>query len=187
MPGRKISWTNIAVNICAVFQVINVLSVLLLLMAAGKVVMDPGAISSAYGEPVSVHLFGMDISLSDMLIYSSAGAASVPGVVVYLLIGCVRSGMHFLAFGNIRQVIGCSGSPFSRESVDKLRSAGGLFLGSVGLQLVYGLITMVFAFGSLSFSANLRFDNIVIGAMVLCVSEIFARGAELQEDQDGLV
>lgn len=187
MAGRKISWTNIAVNICGIFQVVNVLSALLLLAAAVQVLIDPGSINDPYGDPITVSFLGMDLSLNDMFIYSRGGAGTVPGVVAYLLIGCMRCGMHFLAYGNIRRVLDFSRSPFSGENVERLRSAGGLFLGSVGLQLAYGLITMIFAFGGLDFSADLKFDDIVIGVILLCVSEIFARGAQLQEDQDGLV
>ena len=46
---------------------------------------------------------------------------------------------------------------------------------------------MFFAFGSLSLNVNLKFDDIVIGVILLCTSEIFQRGAQMQEEQDGLV
>lgn len=187
MAGRKISWTKAAVSACVLFQILNALSILLLLMAAFRVLIDPASINASSGEPVSVCFFGANFSLNGMSLYSTDGAATVPGVIIYMLMGCALSAMRFLAFGNIRRVIDFSGSPFCRESVEKLRSAGELFLGTVALQVAYCLITMFFAFGSLSLNVNLKFDDIVIGVILLCTSEIFQRGAQMQEEQDGLV
>ena len=186
---RKISWTNTAAAVCAILQIVNGLSIFLLLIVAFHVLIDPASIDAASGQPVTVYFLGMNISLNDMALYATAGAATVPGVVIYMLIGCARSVMYFMAFGNVRQVIDCSRtqSPFLWQNVQKLRQAGGLFLGTVGLQLAYAFITMILAFGSMSFSANIRVDTVILGVTVLCVSEIFAQGARLQDDQDGLV
>lgn len=189
MNNRSAPWTRAAVIICAVLQLAYAASMALLIVAAVHVVINPDAISTSDGGPLSVNLFGMNISLNNMSVYAVRSLNSVPGVVVYLLFGCAQAAMCFLAFGKVRSVIEYAQSqpPFRWENVEKLRQAGGLFLGTVALQLVFALVSMIFAYGAMSFSVQLKFDNIVIGIIVLCVSELFAQSVRMQEDVDGLL
>lgn len=189
MTRRSTSWTKAAIAVCALFQILNVLNIVLLLVAAVHVVIDPDTINVSSGEPMSVCIFGMNLTLDNMSVYATDSLATVPGMVIYLLFGCTQAAMLFLAFGKIRNVVEYSQAqpPFRWENVEKLRQAGLLFLGTVGLELVFALVSMILAFGVLSFHVNLSFDNIIIGIIILCVSEIFAQSVRMQEDADGLV
>lgn len=189
MVERKISWTKLSIYICALFQLANALGIALLLASAVHVIIDPDAINTSAGEPLTVSFYGIDVALNNMSLYAARGVESVPGVVIYLLFGCAQSAMCFLAFGKVRNVIEYARSqpPFRRENVEKLRQAGLLFLGTVGLELAFALVSMVLAFGAMSFYVNPSFDNLIIGVIILCVSEIFAQSVRMQEDADGLV
>lgn len=188
MNNRSAPWTKAAVIICAALQIAYALSMVLLIVLVFHVIINPDAISTSDGA-LSVYLLGFEFSLNNMSIYASHGVESVPGVMVYLLFGCAQAAMCFLAFGKVRSVIECAQSqpPFRWENVKRLRQAGGLFLGTVALQLAFALVSMIFSFGAVRFSVNLKFDKIIIGVIILCVSEIFAQSVRMQEDIDGLV
>lgn len=189
MNDRSSSWTKAAVFICAALQIVNALSVALLIVSAVHVIIDPGAINTSAGGPLTVNFYGIDVSLNNMSVYADRGVESVPGVVIYLLFGCAQSAMCFLAFGKVRNVIEYAQSqpPFRWENVEKLRQAGLLFLGTVGLELAFALVSMVLSFGAVSFYVNPSFDKLIVGVIILCVSEIFAQSVRMQDDVDGLV
>lgn len=189
MNNRSAPWTKAAVIICAALQIAYALSMVLLIVSAVHVIINPDAVSSSDGGPLAVNLFGLNVSLNNMSIYAADSLNSVPGVVVYLLFGCAQAAMCFLAFGKVRSVIECAQSqpPFRWENVKRLRLAGLLFLGTVALQLAFALVSMIFSFGAVRFSVNLKFDKIIIGVIILCVSELFAQSVRMQEDIDGLV
>lgn len=188
MNNRK-SWTKAAVGICTLVQIFHVLTMILLIVSAIHVIISPDAISSEPGEPISVNILGMDLSVTGTAIYATRGVETVPGVVFYLLFGCARAVMTFMAFGKVRNVLEYSQTqlPFCWENVERLRQSGSLFLGTVALQLVYALVSWIFAYGVLDFSINLDVDNIIVGIIVLCVSELFAQSVKMQEEIDGLV
>lgn len=187
MSNRSASWTKAAVIICAVLQIAYAVTMALLIVSAVHVIINPDAIND--GGPLSVSLSGMDISLNNMSVYAADSLSSVPGVVVCLLFGCAQAAMCFLAFGKVRNVIGYAQSqpPFCRENVKRLRQAGLLFLGTVGLELAFVLVSLLLSFGVMRFYVNPSFDHLIIGVIILCVSEIFAQSVRMQEDVDGLV
>lgn len=188
MNNRSSLWTKAAVFICVALQIVNAISVALLVVLTFHVIINPDAINND-GGALSVRFLGLDFSLDNMSVYAWPGVNSVPGVVIYLLFGCAQSAMCFLAFGKVRNVIEYAQSqpPFRWENVEKLRQAGLLFLGTVGLELAFALVSMVLSFGAMSFYVNPSLDNLIIGVIILCVSEIFAQSVRMQEDVDGLV
>lgn len=188
MNTRRTFWSKAAVNVCAVLQVVYALSMALLVVLTFHVIINPDAINND-GGALSVRFLGLDFSLDNMSVYAWPGVNSVPGVVIYLLFGCAQSAMCFLAFGKVRNVIEYAQTqpPFRRENVEKLRQAGLLFLGTVGLELAFALVSMVLSFGAVSFYVNPSFDKLIVGVIILCVSEIFAQSVRMQDDVDGLV
>lgn len=189
MNNRSAPWTKAAVIICAALQIAYAVSMALLIVSAVHVIINPDAVSSSDGGPLLVNFFGLNVSLNNMSIYAADSLNSVPGVVVCLLFGCAQAAMCFLAFGKVRSVIECAQSqpPFRWENVKRLRLAGLLFLGTVGLELAFALVSLLLSFGVMRFYVSPSFDNLIIGIIILCVSEIFAQSVRMQEDVDGLV
>lgn len=187
--NSRTSWTNAAMVVCGIFQVFHAISAVLLVVAAIHVIISPDSITSGNGQPISVAMFGMNVSLSDVAAFSDWGAATVPGVVVYLLSGCARAVMLVKAYGNIRGVLDYSRTqpPFRWENVEKLREAGALFLATYAVHIAYALLSLIFGFGAVSVYVNLNLDNLVIGIIILCVSELFAQSVKMQEDVENLV
>ena len=73
------------------------------------------------------------------------------------------------------------GAPFHARTVQLLRRTGALAIAQPLLGLAVGLIT------ANHLRTELDFSSLVIGLMVLCLAQFFARGAALQQDVDGML
>lgn len=81
-----------------------------------------------------------------------------------------------------------STSPFQLDVVRRVREVGIFAIAipviSLILSIIFGTIS---ALNGLSIDIVTSFDGVIIGLVCLCLTQIFAYGAKLEEDVDGLV
>ena len=93
-----------------------------------------------------------------------------------------------LVFRNLHLIFKRSANttPFQQENVRLMRQIG-LFTISVPIiQLIMSILLRVVT-GVEDVEINLDLTNIVMGIIVLCLTQFFAHGVELENDVDGLV
>lgn len=79
-------------------------------------------------------------------------------------------------------------TPFQPEIVKMIRRIGILTLSVPVLQLIMSIIARLILTGHESeIAVSLDLSSVFFGLVVLCLSQFFAYGAELQEDTDGLL
>ena len=79
-------------------------------------------------------------------------------------------------------------TPFQPEVVRMIRRIGILTLSVPMLQVVMSIIARLILTGQESeIAVSLDLSSVFFGLVVLCLSQFFAYGAELQEDADGLL
>lgn len=77
-------------------------------------------------------------------------------------------------------------TPFQGHIVRMLREIGIFLIAAALIGYVMSIVIRAAA-GSEAVDISVRFDGIIIGLLVLCLSQFFAYGSELQKDVDGLV
>ena len=109
-------------------------------------------------------------------------------MIVMLLTGVVSSVVMALTFRKANAIIvkAIEGEPFQACTVKWMKEIGYL---SIALPLI-GFVGSVIAFlagGMPTSEIMLNLDGFVTGVLILCLTQVFAHGAQLQQDVDGLL
>lgn len=187
MRKRTHSWTKAAAIVSKIIQIVYEITAICFLVGAAFILVNPGDLKAEPGKAFSLPVGGLNFSSSTVNLYSVNGTVSIAGVVLYLLYGCLNAAMFALAFRNVHRVLHSSQSesPFRMENVRLLRHSGFLFFGTVIAQFLFGLLGLLVR--NMSVGVTVDMSGIVTGILVLCLSQIFAQGVQMQEDIDGLV
>ena len=109
-------------------------------------------------------------------------------MIVMLLTGVASSVLMALTFRKANGIIvkAIEGEPFQPCTVKWMKEIGYL---SIALPLI-GFVGSVIAFlagGMPTSEIMLNLDGFVTGVLILCLTQVFAHGAQLQQDVDGLL
>ena len=101
--------------------------------------------------------------------------------------GAVTSVLGALTFRRIGEVIkACqTGTPFQKPVVQKVRQVGWLVIAVPLVTLAASLLAYILCWPGYSFQVDV--SGIVMGVIVLALSRIFAYGAKLEDDMEGLL
>ena len=101
---------------------------------------------------------------------------------------CAILTLMALVFHNLHGVIqrACIATPFEKENVRKLRRVGFCFMAIPVVGLVMSAVIRL-AVGAEAVEIANSLDGFVTGIAVLCLTEFFARGVELENDVEGLL
>lgn len=151
--------------------------VLTLVMGAGAVFFtsqDLGTSVAAYGFEVEV--------------VSAAGELNMTALRLFLGGSALILGLMAMVFRNIYLILKRSenGTPFQPDNIRMVREIGIFLLAVpvVGL-IMSGIVRL--AVGPELAETSVGLSSFVVGLVVLCLSQFFARGMELEHDVDGLL
>lgn len=131
----------------------------------------------------NVTIYGSDIDLEDPQLKHPMAAFSV-----MLLTGVVSSAMMALTFRRANGIIAkaIEGTPFQACTVKWMKEIGYLAI----LAPIVGFVGSLIAFlagGLPTGEVVLNLDGFIMGILILCLTQVFAYGANLQQDVDGLL
>lgn len=111
--------------------------------------------------------------------------------VAFLLFGCgavLILALMAMIFRNLSSIVKNAeeNTPFQAKNVRLFREVGYFAMGVPVVGLIMSVITRL-ALGVDVAEISNNFGGFVIGIVVLCITEFFARGVALEEEVDGLV
>ena len=138
----------------------------------------------------ALNVYGFEVAVVD-------GSGTILGAAVYtvLICGAVVASLVAMVFRNIyligRLTLGQSrhakgAIPFQPDDVRMVREIGMFAISVPVVQLAFNIIARI-AVGFDAEVSGFAFMGIVFGIAMLCLSQIFAYGMELQRDTDGLI
>lgn len=140
------------------------------------------------GAEVSVYGFGLKLVGAD--------GGVIPGAVTLFAVAAILIlPLMAMVFRNVwlslRTMAGKTWfskgqTPFQKDVVRMVREMG-IFLISVPVVAVLASLIARLALGPDGLEASVRFGSLVTGILVLCLSQVFSYGQEIQADVDGLL
>ncbi len=155
-------------------------------MLAGLVLvltLEQSAVSAVPGSAgAAAAVYGFELAVVD-----EAGTPDLAALRLFLPVGAVLMALMAMVFRNVHLILKQSeaATPFQPDNVRMVREIG-WFLMAVP---VVGLVMSVAARLVLGpqLEASVRLDGLLVGLVVLCLSQVFVRGMALESDVDGLL
>jgi len=143
---------------------------------------SPYPMMDAYGEG-NVTIYGSDIDLDAPELKHPLAAISM-----MLLTGVASSALMALTFRRVNGIIvkAIEGKPFQPCTVKWMKQIGYLAMALPIVGFVGSLIAFL-AGGVPTENVMLNMNGFLTGIMILCLTQVFAYGVELQQDVDGLL
>ena len=173
---------NVGKVLTKVIEIICYAGVALCAVAAIWALVSPDTLVLMYQEG-NVTIYGSEF---DMTAPEMKNPQAL--MIVMLLTGVVSNVLMALTFRKANGIIvkAIEGTPFTAVTVKWMKQIGYL---SIALPLV-GFVGSVIAYlvcGMPTGEVMLNLEGFVMGVLVLCLTQVFAHGAELQQDVDGLL
>lgn len=118
-----------------------------------------------------------------------------PAVVIFLVTGAVVLGLMAFIFRNVNLILRTTQgltkfsegrTPFQKDNVRMMWETGIFFLAILVVQFAMSTLA-VCILGPEGVEVHVGMENLVIGILMFCLSQVFALGMEMQKDIDGLV
>lgn len=151
----------------------------------------PGALvkgSLAPGEEISVHDFSIVIGNPD-------GSPNNTAIIIFLITGALTAELMGWVFRNANLILRTTQgltkfsqgkTPFQKDNVRMLREMGIFFISITVVNFIMSVVATL-VLGPEMAEVSVAMDGVVIGVLMLCLSQVFAIGQKMQEDVDGLV
>ena len=151
--------------------------ILTLTMGEGAIIGDPGEAGTVLNS------YGFELQIVD-----DAGALSMGAVQVFLVGGAVIMGLMAMVFRNVYLILKSTenATPFQPDNVRMVREIG-IFLIAVPAVGLAASAAARLLLGVDSVEGSVNLGSAVVGLVVLCLSRIFARGMELENETEGLL
>ncbi len=149
--------------------------------AGSMIAGDPG------GEDV---LYGFHFTLTD-----AAGALSIPSLIVFAIAGIILMSLMAMVFRNVCLIIKTSeggtwfskgATPFQPDVIRMLREIGIFTIAVPIVSLIMSIVARLVV-GPDFAETSVDFSFFVVGLLVLWLTQVFTRGAELESDAEGLI
>lgn len=179
-PVKKNNILTIGKTVAKIMEIICWVGVAVMLIAtvAGIVNTEWMQLNMLPGSGITMN--GVEVQLNEN--------ASLASVIIALVGGMAGFVTMALMFRNLHKVLSTaeSGVCFTKENAARIERIGWLSI----LMPVIGFVTSVLAklFGGPdAMEISVELTGVVMGIMVLCLSQFFAHGVKLENDVDGLV
>ncbi len=146
-----------------------------------------GDISDARFERVELNGFGINVAANGQILWGQMRIA--------LICGFITSGLMAMVFRNVSLIFKTTRgktwfsqgeTPFQKDNVRMVREIG-IFCISVPVVAEAFNILAAACFGADVTDGAVSINGIILGVLVLCLSQYFAYGMQLQRETDGLV
>ena len=135
------------------------------------------------GHDAEASVYGFEVAL-----VNSAGEANTKALVLFAIGAVIIYALVAMIFRNIYLIIKKSEgeTPFNKDNIRMIREIGifSIAIPVIGL-LMSTLIRLIVGVDAVEISVRLY--GFVMGIIVLCLTQFFAYGAELEKDVDGLL
>lgn len=151
----------------------------------------PGALvkgSLAPGEEISVHDFSIVIGNPD-------GSPNNTAIIIFLITGALTAELMGWVFRNANLILRTTQgltkfsqgkTPFQKDNVRMMREIGIFFLAIAVVELAASSLAFLIL-GPEFAEVSINAASAVTGILMLCLSQVFALGMQMQKDVDGLV
>lgn len=164
-------------------------AVMLLLLVVS--VAMPGKVSAwTIWDAGELNIQGFEVAIT-----SDMGTALPKVLAITALAGVLSCGLMAMVFRNIYLIFRTARgttrfskgqTPFQPDIIRMVREIGIFCISLPLVQLAMSVIGML-VIGNATAEINVSLNGIVMGIIVLCLSQFFAYGMKLQEDVDGLI
>lgn len=144
--------------------------------------------SPAPGEAVSVHGFSIVYANPD-------GTLNAAALILFLVTGALVLELMAWVFRNVNLILRTTQgltkfskgkTPFQEDNVRMMREIGIFFISITVVELIMSAVAvLVIGVENAEISADM--GGVVTGILMLCLSQVFALGMQMQKDVDGLV
>lgn len=140
------------------------------------------------GEAIGVHGFSLVVSNPD-------GTVNNAAMILFLLCGAITLELMAWVFRDVNLILRTTQgltkfsrgkTPFQKDNVRMMREIGIFFLSTTVVQLIFSVIAAL-VIGPDRVESSVDMTGIVTGILMLCLSQVFALGMQMQNDMDGLV
>ncbi|MBE5801575.1 MAG: DUF2975 domain-containing protein [Clostridiales bacterium] len=131
----------------------------------------------------SITMNGFEINVND-----PDSSATFGALLTALFGGVIGIAVMALIFRNMYNVLKTaeSGSPFQPENVKRIETIGWMSIAMPVIAFVTSVLVKLLG-GPDALEVSFSLSGVIMGVLVLILSQFFARGVELENDVDGLV
>ncbi len=130
-----------------------------------------------------------------MVIASPGGQVILPALVIFSLTGAITLELMAFVFRNVHLILRTAQgitkfsqgkTPFQKDNVRRMREIGIFFLSIVAVELAASSLAFL-VLGPETAEVGVNMGSAITGILMLCLSQAFALGVQIQDDVDGLV
>lgn len=133
------------------------------------------------GAELGLYGFTIKAAVSD-------GVVDRRGLIMFCITAVILLGLMAIIFRNLHLIIKKSEgtTPFQSDNVRMLREVGYFSMAVPVVGFVMSIISRI-VIGAEAAEISVGMEGFVIGIVVLCVTQFFAHGTELEKDVEGLL
>lgn len=190
---RRKALTRVAAVFSKLFEVAYHIGAVSLLVGLALFLLDPylpgeWVLGAEAEEELTVKGFSLVVTDSEAQIIR-------PARVIFLLTGAVSLALMGFVFRNVNLILRTTQgltkfsegrTPFQKDNVRMMWETGIFFLAILVVQFAMSTLA-VCILGPEGVEVHVGMENLVIGILMFCLSQVFALGMEMQKDIDGLV
>lgn len=190
---RRKALTRVAAVFSKLFEVAYHIGAVSLLVGLALFLLDPylpgeWVLGAEAEEELTVKGFSLVVTDSEAQIIR-------PAMVIFLLTGAVSLALMGFVFRNVNLILRTTQgltkfsegrTPFQKDNVRMMWETGIFFLAILVVQFAMSTLA-VCILGPEGVEVHVGMENLVIGILMFCLSQVFALGMEMQKDIDGLV
>ena len=175
-------------------RVMEILCWIAVVIAAGVVIFS--LVAKGWLEEQMLHSMTIpDIDIGGLSLALVDGRPSGASVTFSALAGVVLGSLSAMIFRNIYLIMRTAqgktwfskgDTPFQKDITRMIREIGIFLISTSAVNLIWS-IGMRFILGVDSVELSVELDSALVGMMVLCLSQFFDYGVQLQNDVDGLL
>lgn len=135
-----------------------------------------------YGAEGGLSIYGFEV------VFTDTAAAQNKTLGLFAIGGVILFGLVAMIFRNIYLIIKKSenSTPFQKDNVRMVREIGIFSIAIPIIGLIMGTVIRL-AVGVDAIETSVNLDGVLMGIVVLCLTQIFAYGVALEKDVDGLL
>lgn len=160
---------------------VSMIAVFILSLTGSAGIRNIAELAGAEGDTM-LNTYGYEVSFTD-----NTGTLSLKAIALFAIGSVFILSLMAMVFRNAYLITKKSRhtTPFQKDNIRMVREIGIFTIAVPAIALIMTcVIHLVFGSG---IETSVRFDSIVIGIVALALTNVFAYGAELQTDVDGLL